>query len=388
MPSSRSSYRTRRRITPRGVLAIVSLLATLPAHASLAAQSGHGNAWVADTVASGLPVPRSLVFVSPDTLLVAFGRFRLALVDVRSGGATDVTGGPPPITPRNTVAETGIFDIALHPDFSRTGTLYLSHAVGTPTRTSLAVLRARLVGTRLTDTTTILEVAAWDTSEAHYGGRLALREGYLFLTVGERESRRRVADLATHVGKILRVREDGRAPDDNPFVGRAGARPEIWSYGHRNAQAMTFDSAGVLWSAEHGPRHGDELNRIEPGRDYGWPRVSFGHEYLGGAVGSGFTTDSANTLPVWVWTPAIAPSDMIVYSGRLFPAWRGNLLITSLNSRRHLNRTAWDGERIVSEERLGSGLLGRLRSLVEGADGAIFLGNDAGQILRLRPQPQ
>lgn len=367
-------------------MALLAFLSLVASHAPVAAQSTRGVHWRVDTIATGLTVPRSLVFTNAHTLLVSFGRYRLALVDVRTGRAADITGGPPAIVPRNSVAETGIFDLALREDFARTGMLYLSYAVGSSARTSLAVMRARLDGTRLTDTSTILQAAAWDTSEAHYGGRLALRAGYLFLTVGERESRQRVADLGTHVGKILRIRDNGRAPDDNPFVGRAGALPEIWTYGHRNAQALAFDSAGVLWSAEHGPRHGDELNRIEAGHDYGWPRVSFGHEYNGGAVGSGFTTDSANTPPVWVWTPAIAPSDMIVYSGRRFSNWRGSILTTSLNSRRHLNRTTWDGERIVGEERIGSGAFGRLRSIVEGVDGAVYLGNDAGQILRLRPR--
>jgi glucose/arabinose dehydrogenase len=216
-------------------------------------------------------------------------------------------------------------------------------------------------------------------------GIVDVRDGYLYVSVGEREHRSLVQDLGSHVGKVLRIHTDGRVPADNPCVGRGGARPEIWTYGHRNPQGLAFDSSGGLWANEHGPRHGDELNRIEAGRDYGWPRVSFGWEYTGGAVGSGFTTDSQAARPLWVWTPAIAPSDLLIYSGRAFPGWRANFLSTSLNNLRHLNRLVWGEDRFVNEQRLFANQLGRLRSIAQSVEGWLYLGNDEGQILRLRP---
>jgi glucose/arabinose dehydrogenase len=154
-------------------------------------------------------------------------------------------------------------------------------------------------------------------------GSLAVCNGYLYISIGERESGSRVQDLSTHVSKTLRIHDDGRVPSDHPLVGGTGTRPVIWTWGHRNPTGLAFDANGTLWTNEHGPRHGDELNPLEPGRDSGWPRVSFGWNCTGGAVSDGLPTGKQTTAPMWVWTPAIAPSDMAIYSGDAFPAWRG-----------------------------------------------------------------
>jgi glucose/arabinose dehydrogenase len=338
-----------------------------------------------DTVAVGLGIVRSLVFVSRDTALVASHAGQLHLLDVRTGQRTQVANAPTPVNRE----EAGYFDVALHPSFATNRTFFLSLAVGgTPPRSTLAVFRARLSGASLLDTGTILRAAAWDTSAEHYGGQLLAHNGQLFITIGDRHARQYPQDMDAHNGKILRIGFDGSVPRDNPFVGRPGYRPEIWSYGHRNPQGLAYDSAaGIMWETEHGPRHGDELNRIDPGKDYGWPRVSWGWEYEGGAIGAGIPIDSLTTVPPWVWSPNVAPAGMHVYSGRAIPEWRGNVLVGTMQTVRGLGlvRLVWNGSRFALVEFLYTGQLGRVRCIAESEDGTIYLGNDSGQVLRLRP---
>ncbi len=197
-------------------------------------------------------------------------------------------------------------------------------------------------------------------------------------------------DPANHAGTIVRLHDDGRVPEDNPFLTpEEGAtnppRPEVWSYGHRNPQGLIVDAgAGILWEHEHGPRGGDELNRIERGGDYGWPEVSFGFEYDGGPIGKGIVTAEGMRQPVWVYVPSIAPSDMALYRGDAFPAWQGNLLIGSL-AYAHLNRLVIEDGAVVLEERLARTVLGRIRAVAVDDTGRVYLGNDDGEIWRLRP---
>jgi glucose/arabinose dehydrogenase len=339
---------------------------------------------VLDTLAVGLGQPMSLVVVAPDSALIASHDGTIRHLELSTGRVRRVAGAPVPLND----GEAGTYDLALHPDFSRTRQVFISHVIGTRSSNALAVMRGRLVGDSLRDTTTILVTATRDSGVAHYGGQMTFRDGYLFLSNGDRHHRARVQDLGAHNGKVLRIDTNGLAPRDNPFNGRPGALPEIWSFGHRNVQGLAFDSArAILWAHEHGPRNGDEVNRIERGRDYGWPRISLGWEYDGGPIGAGLPVDSATPHPQWVWTPTVAPSGLHVYSGRAFPAWRGNLLSGTMHAvrGRHLNRLAWDGERFVLEERLFTGQVGRIRFVAEDHRGWIYLGNDDGQVLRLRP---
>ena len=338
-----------------------------------------------DTVATGFGIVRSMVFISADTVLVASHAGELHLLDVRSGRRTRVANAPLTVN-RD---EAGYFDIALHPAFASNRTFFLSLAVGgTPPRSTLSVFRARLSGAALSDTTTLLRTAAWDTSAQHYGGQLVAHGEHLFISIGDRHARQYPQDMDAHNGKILRIGFDGSVPSDNPFVGRPGVRPEIWSFGHRNPQGLAYDSAaGIMWETEHGPRQGDELNRIERGVDYGWPRVSWGWEYEGGAIGAGIPVDSQTTIPPWVWSPNVAPAGMHVYSGRAVPAWRGNLLVGTMQARRGLGlvRMVWNGAQISLVEFLFTGQLGRVRCVTESGEGLIYLGNDSGQVLRIRP---
>jgi glucose/arabinose dehydrogenase len=338
-----------------------------------------------DTVASGLGIARSMVFISADTALVASHAGQLHLLNVRNGQRVQVTNAPVPVN-RN---EAGYFDLALHPSFATNRRFFLSMAVGgTPPRSTLAVIRGRLAGISVSDTATIIRTAAWDTGAQHYGGQLLAHDGHLFVTIGDRYARQYPQDMDAHSGKILRIGFDGSVPRDNPFVGRPGVRPEIWSFGHRNPQGLAYDSVSrTMWETEHGPRHGDELNRITPGADYGWPRVSWGWEYEGGPIGRGIPADSATPLPPWVWSPNVVPAGMHVYSGRAFPEWRGNILVGSMQSQRGqgLVRMVWNGTRISLVEFLLTGQLGRVRFVTEDGNGWLYVGNDSGQVLRLRP---
>ena len=361
------------------------LLASCLAGRPASAQTTQDVRLRVDTVASGLGIVRSMVFIADDTALVASHAGQLHLLDVRSGGRAPVTDAPVPVNR----GEAGYFDLALHPSFATNRQFFLSMAVGgTPPRSTLAVLRGRLAGNAVRDTVTLLRAAAWDTSSLHYGGQLVAHDGHLFVSIGDRYARQYPQDMNAHNGKILRIGFDGSVPRDNPFVGQPGLRPEIWSFGHRNPQGLAFDSTtGIMWETEHGPRHGDELNRIERGRDYGWPRVSWGWEYEGGAIGAGMPTDSISPAPPWIWSPNVVPTGIHVYSGKAFPAWRGNMLVGTMQALRGqgLVRMAWNGSRIALVEFLLTGQLGRVRFVTEDANGFIYIGNDSGQVLRIGP---
>jgi len=226
-------------------------------------------------------------------------------------------------------------------------------------------------------------------STMHFGSRIAFApDGTLFLTLGERsilEGRVQSQDLRSHLGKVIRIHKDGSVPEDNPFVDRDDARPEIWSYGHRNMQsAAIHPRTGALWIVDHGPEGGDELNAPEAGKNYGWPIITYGIEYSGEPVGEGITAREGMEQPLYYWDPVIAPSGMLFYSGALFPEWKHSLFIGSLVGE-HLARLTLDGERVVGEERLLTDLGQRIRDVVEGPDGAIYLVTDesSGQLLEL-----
>jgi glucose/arabinose dehydrogenase len=362
-------------------------LATIALQASPAdAQTtSSGTSVRIDTIATGMGVVRSMVFISADTALVASHAGQLHLLNVRTGQRQQVANAPVTVNR----GEAGYLDLALHPSFVANRQVFLSMVVGgTPPRNTPAVMRFRLQGNAVRDTVTLIRMAAWDTSSLHYGGQLVPHGGHLFISVGDRYARQYPQDMDAHSGKVLRIGFDGSVPADNPFAGRPGVRPEIWSLGHRNPQGLVFDSvAGIMWETEHGPRHGDELNRIERGQDYGWPRVSWGWEYEGGAIGRGIPADSVTPAPPWVWSPNVVPTGIHVYSGKAFPGWRGNLLVGTMQTLRGqgLVRMVWNGSRVAVVEFLLTGQLGRVRFVTEDEQGHVFVGNDSGQVLRIRP---
>lgn len=362
-----------------------------PLHAQAAACSAkaytaEGVMFDVEAVTHGLGLPFAIA-VLPDGRLLVSERdsVRLTLVDPATG-AKQIIGSVPGAFYDADEKEGGLLDVVLDPDFARTRRVYLAYAQRTEGNGStLVVAEARLDSSSLREVTPIFEATPAYTTIGHYGSRLLLRDGYLFITIGDRHQRAAPQHLGTHAGKIIRIRADGRVPDDNPFARRAGALPEIWSYGHRNPQGIAFDAAnGALLVHEHGPMGGDELNIVRAGTNYGWPLASFGLEYEGGPVGEGRVWVPGTELPAFTWSPSIAPSGMIIHSGDGFAGWSGHLLIGALG-RRHLNRIVMREGLPRREERLLQELRLRIRSVAEGPGGLVYLGADDGRILRLRP---
>jgi len=354
-----------------------------------------------DVLANGLQQPSAMVFL-PDgrALLVERRSAKIDLVDVKSGSLTAVDGGfealvgaaigvrdttrPPALAGE----DAGLHDIVLHPNYASNGWIYISYSFGEPERSTTVIDRFRLQRNKVVDRQRIFTADAYSEDRFHYGGRMVFIGEYLFVTVGDRHHQNRAQELGTDAGKILRLRDDGQIPPDNPFYGRPDAKPEIWSFGHRNPQGLVVHpNTGELWEHEHGPLGGDELNLIKRGANYGWPVISWGWEYSGGPIGMGITAKEGMEQPVWVWTPAIAPSGMFVYTGDKFPEWRGSFFIGSMSGH-HLERLVMEDGRVVLQERLLLNKFGRIRLVAQGPDGLIYIANDDGKLLRLSPVPR
>ena len=265
--------------------------------------------------------------------------------------------------------------------------IYITYSKENEGQGVTTLARAKLSGASLVEFQDLLVTNSATGKNIHYGSRIAFdRNGHIFFSTGDRGVRDNAQDLSNHAGSILRINVDGTVPEDNPFVGKSGAMPEIWSYGHRNPQGLFFDHYnGRLWAIEHGPRGGDELNLILPGRNYGWPVISYGKEYWGPfSVGEG-TQKEGMEQPVKYYDPSIAPSSLLLYSGDVFPSWKGNLFAGAL-ALKHLNMIVLDEDgSAIGEERLLVSLKERIRALAESPEGFIFFSTDSGKIMRIRP---
>ncbi len=335
-------------------------------------------------VAHGLDTPWALAFLPDGRLLVTERPGRMRLV-ARDGSLSAPIAGVPPVHARG---QGGLLDVALSPDFGTDRTIVFSFAEPTAGGARTAVARARLdlERLRLEDVKVIFAQNEDPSGSHHWGSRLVFdRAGNLFVTLGDRfHSRDRVQALDSHIGKVVRIRPDGSVPADNPFVKREGVRPEVWSYGHRNVQgAALHPVTGELWAHEHGPQGGDELNRVLPGRNYGWPDITYGREYvIGTKIGEGTTRPDVEP-PVTQWTPSIAPSGMSFYTGDVFPQWKGNLFVGALKFQL-IARLVLDGDKVVHEERIELGH--RVRDVREGPDGRLWLLDESGgRVLRIDP---
>ena len=335
-------------------------------------------------VATGLERPWAVAFLPDGRLLVTErpGRLRLVRPD---GNISAPLAGVPPVFAQG---QGGLLDVALGPDFAANRTVYLTYAepaADDAARAGTAVLRARLTEAGLTDAQVIFRQLPKVAGGQHFGSRLAFgRDGLLFVTLGERDQRDRAQDLSVHLGKVVRIAPDGSVPADNPFVGRPDARPEIWSLGHRNPQAAAIDPAtGALWTVEHGAQGGDEVNRPLPGRNYGWPVITFGRDYDGSPIGEG-TARPGMEQPLYYWDPSIAPSGMAFVTGGRYAGWDGSLLVGSLGLGL-LSRLVLDGGRVVREERVLQEVGARVRDVRQGPDGFVYLLTDEarGRLLRL-----
>lgn len=342
-----------------------------------------------ETFAEGLSHPWGIAFLPDGGALVTERAGRLRHVSAE-GELSEPLAGLPEVDARG---QGGLLDVALDPDFAQNRRVYWSYAEPGEGGNSTAVARGTLAEdlSAVTDVEVIFSQQPKVQSIRHYGSRLVFdAAGDLFITLGERsdeEFRGQAQELGSHLGKIVRLHPDGAVPEDNPFLQTEGALPEIWSYGHRNIQAAAINpETGELWEIEHGPRGGDELNIPEAGKNYGWPIVSFGVNYSGSPVGSGESAGPDFEGPIYQWTPVIAPSGMTFYSGAAFPEWQGDLFVGGLAATT-LVRLEVDGREVTHEERILEDLGLRIRDVVEGPEGALYLLTDEsdGESLRISP---
>ena len=359
-----------------------------PGQTRAPAPPGH-SAYRLVTVATGLSYPWSLTWLPDGRMLVTErpGRLRIVTPD---GALSPALGGVPAVAAES---QGGLMDVVLDPAFAVNHLVYLSYLE--PREAGLDginVGRGRLVedaaGARLEGFSVLLKAGPAAKDGVNVASRLAFgRDGKLYVTLGDRMVLRDQAqDLNSDVGKVARINPDGSIPRDNPFVGRAGARPEIFSYGHRNSEGLAINpDTGVIWELEHGAKGGDEINILHPGRNYGWPVITYGIDYSGAPIGIG-TQKPGMEQPIYYWDPSIAPSGMAFYTGTLFPAWRGNLFIGALKAER-VARLVLKGQRVAFEEDLLLDLHDRVRDIRQGPDGALYLltDNDRGRILKLTP---
>jgi len=380
---SRSQHRPWFLATALAVLFPVILLAAVSQTAAEDVFRSKDHSYRAVTLAQGLDQPWGMAFLPrAQGILITekSGRIRLyrgrLLPGVVRGGPKSVESG-----------QGGLMDIALHPQFDDNGLVYFTYTGRGIGGVGTELARARFTGRDLKDLEVLFRADPKTRGGRHFGSRLVFdREGYLFMTYGDRGGRHDAQDLGVHQGGIFRFTADGEVPADNPFVNQPGARPEFYSYGHRNAQgAALHPETGVLWAHEHGPQGGDEVNVIRKGANYGWPKITYGEEYGGGKV-SEHTALPGMEQPLLYWVPSIAPSGMAFYTGDNFPQWKGDLFVGALRGT-HLRRVRLDGETVLGQEELLEELGERIRDVRNGPDGYLYVLTDSGdgRLTRLEP---
>lgn len=350
----------------------------------LLADSASAAEYTIETVVDGLSYPWAIAFLPNGDMLVT----------ERSGQLRRISKGKLQQQPIGNLPEIyvggqgGLQDILLDPDFDTNNVLYLSLSSGTKADNATRVISARLAGNSLQDIKTIFTASPGKDTPHHFGSRLALLpDQTLLITVGDGFNFREQAQfLDNHFGKLIRINKDGSVPNDNPFVGRDDALPEIWTYGHRNPQGLLVSVDGTVWLHEHGPRGGDELNNIEPGKNYGWPAITHGMDYSGAYV-SPYTEAAGMEQPVTYWVPSIAPSGFCEYLGAEFPQWQGNLFVAAL-AERSVRRLVMENGRVLSQETMFTELKQRIREVQSGPDGYLYLLTDSedGAVLRVLPK--
>ena len=334
---------------------------------------------------AGLENPWSIAFLPDGRMLVTERAGRLRLV------SQDFKLDPKPIEGLPEVianGQGGLFDVVLHPQHAQNGWIYWAYNAPGTGGWGTALARGKLQGHRMTEVQVLFSMQPKTRSAHHFGGRIVFdATGMVYLTLGDRGDKDRAQKLNDHAGSVIRLHDDGRVPNDNPFLQRAGALPEKWTLGHRNMQgAAIHPKSGELWTHEHGPQGGDEVNVIRPGLNYGWPVVTYGVNYgLGTKIGEG-QSKPGMVQPLQVWVPSIAPSGMAFVSGSQFPQWQGSMLVGALRGQM-LVRLTLEGDKVLSEERLFQGRPGRIRDVRMGPDGLVYLLTDdpQGALLRLEP---
>lgn len=336
--------------------------------------------FVVQEVVVGLGVPWGMAFLPDGSMLIT----------ERAGTLRRVVNGQLLAEPVSNVPEVfargqgGLLDVVIHPNYTENGWVYISYSEPQGDGAHTAIMRARLDGNALVDNEVIFRGSPYTNRGHHFGSRIAFdRDGYLFFTIGDRGQREDAQLLDTYAGKTFRIYDDGRIPADNPFIGREGANPEIFTYGNRNQQGLVMHPVtGEMWAHEHGPRGGDEINVLRAGKNYGWPAITFGINYDGTII----TTDTARAgmeQPLHYWTPSLGASGMTFVTSDKYPSWNGDLLSGAL-ALRFIQRTVLDGETVVKEEVLLEGI-GRVRDVRQAPDGYIYFATEDGKIQRILP---
>jgi glucose/arabinose dehydrogenase len=366
-----------------GLLLSAGFIVSPPPEAAGAVQESEVQKFVVETLAEREDVIWGFDFLPDGRIVFTEAGGKLVLLDPKTRWTQTVNGVPVVVR----AGQGGLLDVRAHPDFARNRQLYLTYSedAGGGNKTTALGL-GRLEGTELRDYRKLFSAVEPSGEKIHFGSRLEFDgAGHLFMSVGERNDRHRAQDLRYDNGKILRFNLDGSIPPDNPFAKTPSARPEIWSYGHRNPQGLARNPAtGELWSAEFGPRGGDEINLIRAGANYGWPVITYGREYYGPAIGEG-TARPGMEQPVVYWVPSISPSGIGFYAGDRFPRWKGDLFVAALSGQ-HLRRLSFDGKTVRQEVLLGD-LGWRFREVRQGPDGLLYFSTDEGRLGRLVPAP-
>ena len=336
-------------------------------------------------VIGGLASPWSLAFLPNGDMLVTERPGRLRIIRNGTLDPEPVAGVPAVVAG----GQGGLLEVALHPKFAENGLLYLTYSKKGEQGNTTALARGKFDGKALTDVKDLFVADAWSTGGAHFGSKLVFaRDGTIFMSVGERNDRKRAQDTSNHAGKMLRLRDDGSVPPDNPFVGREGFRPEIYSYGHRNMQGLAVHpETGAIWETEHGPQGGDELNILQPGKNYGWPVATFGREYSGEIITDRPWREDVEP-PVTIWVPSLGLSGLAFYTQDKIPGWKGNLFAGGLSGL-SVQRIVFTPRGPIGRETLLGDLKQRVRDVREGPDGFLYVVTDAnpGGILRIEPAP-
>ncbi len=367
------------------VLQVLLILCSLQVQAASARVINQSNPnFKLELLVQGLGVPWAMAFLNDRELIFTERQGNIRILDLESLEITTLRGA----VEVDAEGQGGMLDVATGPDYTTRGWLYFTYSKSTVSGAVTTLARARRRGIQLSGWQELLVTDSATSSYRHFGSRIAFdQQGHVFFGVGDRGERDNAQDLSSHAGTIMRLRLDGSIPDDNPFLSRDNALPEIWSYGHRNPQGLLYDNnSGNLWSIEHGPRGGDEINLVVKGANYGWPVISYGKEYWGPvSIGEG-TEKPGMEQPVKVYIPSIAPGSLLLYSATAFPQWQGNLFSGALKLR-HLNRVSISVDnKAIAEERLLGDLNERIRALAQSPEGWIYFSTDSGKIIRMRPR--
>jgi aldose sugar dehydrogenase len=365
------------------LLYFLLLSVTFSAYATKIIFQDNSENYQLELVTENLEVPWGMAFLSKHKLLFTQRNGKIGLLNLKTNQVSWIKNIPSVY--HN--GQAGLLDVAISPDYQTSGWIYFTYSKKLGDQSATTLAKAKLQGNTLQQWQDILISQSKEETNYHYGSRITFdSNGHVFFSIGDRGNRPNAQNLKNHAGSTIRLNLDGSVPDDNPFVGQIPVLPEIWTYGQRNPQGLVYDKQKKrLWSIEHGPRGGDEINLLIAGKNYGWPIISYGKEYWGPVAVGEATHKKGMLQPVKYYVPSIAPGSLMLYSGKAFPQWQGNLFAGALKLK-HLNRVVInDNAKAIAEQRLLESLNERIRCVVESPQGWIYLSTDSGKILRMTP---